>query len=144
MQAAAALALTPAACTPHRPQAAQSGQGSAAELATDRAAAVAAAERNAAEVQRLRAELAHLQATMAEAPEGEATGGLPASSTGACRTTAADISDAQVGCASGWASGVGVLEAWPGIGWGCRLCVQPSQPPTTLPPSPPTRRRSWR
>lgn len=61
---------------------------------------MAAAERNAAEVQRLRAELAHLQ-RMISLDDG-ATGALPVASGGACRTSIADISDAQVGGRAGW------------------------------------------
>jgi hypothetical protein len=69
-----------------------SEQGSAAALAADKAAAVAAAERGAAEVARLRGELAHLQRMMTADDVG--SGG----SASACfnRTSIADISDSQV------------------------------------------------
>ncbi len=110
----------------------QTGEGSAAQLAADKAAADAAAQRNAGEVQRLRAELAHLQVGIAglsqagqcmqsdpgvggctadQARRKLRSASLPTSLqrmmtnddgsasavAGACRTSIADISDAQVG-----------------------------------------------
>lgn len=110
-----AVLTPPAPCrTRHALQAAttsaSSEQGSAAQLAAEKAAAMAAAERGAAEVTRLRGELAQLQRMM-ERDDAMAGAGV------GCRTSMADISDVQVGAGRCW---VGLARS----GWRRLPCMR--------------------
>jgi hypothetical protein len=80
-------------------------QSSVAQLAADRQTALAAAERNAGEVRRLRGELAQLQRMMQD------EGTVRLAGAGGIRASIADISDVQVGLGrlgSGEVCGAGV------------------------------------